>query len=108
MHNLLILYNPYHQKDVIEKHIEIHQNHPNQSEARVAFGKIHSKLRDCEHPFEGKLREVYDSATDENYIQLFLTDYSSMYVARVVEVISDDCYDMAPSYCKNKDLDIGS
>ena len=106
MHNILTLYNPYYQDDVIEQHVEVLQNYDSQTFATVAFGKIRSKLRDYEHPFEEHLQKVYASASEEAYLQLFLTDYSSIYVAKVVEVLSDDCLNMAPPYYKEKGLDV--
>jgi len=106
MHNLLTLYNPYYQDDVIEQHVEVLQNYDSQTFATVAFGKIRSKLRDYEHPFEDRLQEIYASATEEEYLQLFLTDYSSIYVAKVVEVLSNDCLNIAPAYYKEKGLDV--
>ncbi len=106
MLNLLTLYNPYYQKDVIEQHVNILLSQDSQSTATVAFGKIRSKLRDYEHPFEDKLQEIYQSATRENYFQLFLTDYSSVYVAKVIEVVSIGCQDIAPAYYRYKDLDV--
>ena len=41
MKNLLILYNPYYQANVIESHLEVLK-----SQGAVAFGKIRSKLKD--------------------------------------------------------------
>jgi len=106
MQNLLILYNPYYQKDVIEQHIDILLGHDSQTFATVAFGKIRSKLRDYDHPYREKLQEIYNSASEKNYLQLFLTDYSSVYVAKVIEVLSDNCLNMAPPYYEEKNLDV--
>jgi len=106
MHNLLILYNPYYQKNVIEEHIDILLNSDSQSNAKAAFGKIRSKLRDYEHPYQERLNEIYDSISEENYLQLFLTDYSSIYVAKVIEVTTEDRSDMAPDYYRHKKLDV--
>ena len=106
MFNLLTLYNPYYQKDVIDQHVNILLSQDSQSTATVAFGKIRSKLRDYEHLFEERLQEIYRSAAKENYFQLFLTDYSSVYVAKVIEVASSDCEVMAPAYYEDKDLDV--
>ncbi len=36
----------------------------------------------------------------------FFTDYASVYVAKVIEVSSDDRSDLAPSYYKEKNLDV--
>jgi hypothetical protein len=106
MHNLLVLYNPYYQKDVIEQHIKVLQNANLQENAKVAFGKIRSKLRDYDHPYEQKLLAIYDSVTEENYLQLFLTDYSSVYVAKVIDVREAEVEDIAPSYYKEKGLEV--
>ena len=106
MHNLLILYNPYYQHDVIEQHVDVLLQHETQKEATVAFGKIRSKLRDYKHPFEETLQRIYDSVDRENPLQLFLTDYASIYVAKVIEVIPGDQEVNAPAYYKEKSLDV--
>ena len=106
MNNLLVLYNPYYEKDVIQQHVDILLNHDEQTEARVAFGKVRSKLRDYEHPFRERLQEIYDSVSPQNYLQLFLTDYSNLYVAKVVEVTSEDRSNEAPAYYKEKALEV--
>jgi len=104
--NILTLYNPYYQKDVIEQHIDVLLGCDSQVTAKVAFGKIRSKLRDYDHPFKEKLEEIYRSASTKEYVQLFLTDYASVYVAKVIEVTERDCTDIAPSYYKEKNLDV--
>jgi len=81
MNNIITLYNPYYQENVIEQHLKILKD-----EGLVAFGKVRSKLRDYEHPHQEILDDVYASASKENLLQLFLTDYSSIYVANVIEV----------------------
>jgi hypothetical protein len=40
MQNLLILYNPYYQEDVIEQHLKVLMENK-----KVAFGKVKSKLK---------------------------------------------------------------
>jgi hypothetical protein len=81
MKNLLILYNPYYQKDVIEQHLALLKEH-----GAVAFGKVKSKIRDYEHPNEEILDVLYENISKTNPLQLFLTDYNSMYVANVIAV----------------------
>jgi hypothetical protein len=103
MKNILMLYNPYYQKDVIEQHIDVLLNADTQT---VAFGKVRSKLRDYEHPFSEVLNRVYDAVDDANYVQLFLTDYASMYVARVIKVDANVSDDIKPSYYKEKNLEV--
>jgi len=84
MKNILILYNPYYQENVIEQHLEILKD-----KGSVAFGKLKSKLRDYEHPNEEQLEEIYQNTSRDNPFQLFLTDYNSIYVANVIAVKTD-------------------
>ena len=101
MQNLLILFNPYYQTDVIEQHLKLLiQNE------KVAFGKIKSKLNDKSSVVSRKLEEIYSSITSKNYLQLFLTDYSNIYVAKVEKISSEDMSDFAPSYYKEKNLEV--
>lgn len=92
MYNLLTLYNPYYQKDVIEQHLELLKE-----EGNVAFGKVRSKHRDYDHPHQQILDTIYASVSKNTPMQLFLTDYSSMYVANVIEV-SENTGVKKPSY----------
>ncbi len=103
MKNILMLYNPYYQKDVIEQHVDVLLNSPLK---QVAFGKIRSKLRTAEHPHEEKLESLYGAVSEKNYLQLFLTDYASMYVAKVVAVTDGDFHNSAPTYYKDKSLEV--
>ena len=100
MQNLLILYNPYYQKNVIKEHLEVLLEN-----GEVAFGKLKSKLKSTSHPFEEKLQELIQNVNEENYLQLFLTDYSSIYVAKVIKVSTDDLSVKAPGYYKNYDVE---
>ena len=54
MKNIIILYNPYYQENVIEQHLKILKD-----KGAVAFGKVKSSLRDYEHPHEQKIEEIY-------------------------------------------------
>ena len=101
MKNLIILYNPYYEKDVIEQHLKVLIENQ-----KVAFGKVRSKLKNIEHNFQDDLENIYKSVDSENYLQLFLTDYSSIYVAKVVKITNEDLYDLAPSYYKEKNLEV--
>ena len=101
MKNLIILYNPYYEKDVIEQHLKVLIENQ-----KVAFGKVRSKLKNIEHNFQDDLENIYKSVDESNYLQLFLTDYSSIYVAKVVKITNEDLYDLAPSYYKEKNLEV--
>jgi len=58
------------------------------------------------HNFEDELHKVYETISEDNYMQLFLTDYSSVYVVKVIKVTPFDKSNFAPSYYKEKNLDI--
>ncbi len=101
MNNLLILYNPYYQSDVIEQHLDILKNN-----GVVAFGKIRSKLRNYDSPNEEKLDALYESVSAENPLQLFLTDYDSIYVANVISIKDEKTKIIkAPSYYDELDVE---
>ena len=101
MQNLLILFNPYYQTDVIEQHLKLLiQNE------KVAFGKIKSKLKNKNDISNEELEKIYSSITSKDYLQLFLTDYSNIYVAKVEKISSDDMSDFAPAYYKEKNLEV--
>ncbi len=100
MNNILILYNPYYNKTVIEDHLAILKER-----GITAFGKIRSKLRDQEHPNEEKLDNIFEETTKESPLQLFLTDYNSMYVAQVISVTRDIKFLQTPAYYKELDVE---
>jgi hypothetical protein len=81
MKNLITLYNPYYNANVIELHLELLKEN-----GLVAFGKVRSPLRDYEHPNQKVLDVIYNETSKEIPTQLFLTDYNSIYVANVVSV----------------------
>ncbi|GAA8926041.1 hypothetical protein HpEKB14_01800 [Helicobacter pylori] len=98
MNHLLILYNPYYQQDVIQQHLSVLQE-----KSQVGFGKIRSKLNDQEK--HDSLEEVYKATNEKNFLQLFLTDYANLFVAKVVRVSRDD-ESLIPSYYKEKNLEV--
>lgn len=59
-----------------------------------------------EHNFLDEIHKVYEKINEENYLQLFLTDYSNIYVAKVIKVTSFDKSAFAPSYYREKNLDV--
>lgn len=101
MNNLVILYNPYYQSDVIQQHLQVLID-----KELVAFGKIRSKIKTVEHGFEEQLNAIYDVTDDEKYLQLFLTDYSNLFVAQVINVTNENMSHIAPTYYKEKDLEV--
>lgn len=101
MKNLVILYNPYYQDDVIEQHLKVLID-----KEVVAFGKIRSKIKTVEYEFIDDLSEIYDSTSSTNHLQLFLTDYSNLFVAKVIKVTNEDMSYIAPSYYKTKNLEV--
>ena len=101
LNHLLILFNPYYQENVIEAHLEVLKN-----KDKVAFGKVKSKINDGIHPFMSNLESIYKSTNEGNTLYLYLTDYVSLYVAKVSQVL-ESCEDsIKPSYYKEKDLEV--
>ncbi|MDU9703324.1 HP0729 family protein [Helicobacter pylori] len=100
MNHLLILYNPYYQQDVIQQHLSVLQE-----KSQVGFGKIRSKLNDQEK--QDSLEEIYKATNEENFLQLFLTDYANLFAAKVIKVSKDDIDEgLIPSYYKEKNLEV--
>lgn len=101
MNNLLILYNPYYQSDVVEQHLKVLIEHE-----KVAFGKVRSKLKSQEHSFENELSQIYKSTDETNHLQLFLTDYANLFVAKVTQVTKENMSHIAPKYYSQKGLEV--
>lgn len=101
MHNLIILYNPYYQADVIDTHLSLLNDN-----GKVAFGKIESKIKDMVNEQEEQLSQIYNSVSEESFLQLFLSDYSNLYVAKIIAVTSDDMSSIAPSYYAKNDFNV--
>ncbi|WRC80521.1 ATP-binding protein [Helicobacter pylori] len=99
MNHLLILYNPYYQRDVIQQHLSVLQE-----KSQVGFGKIRSKLNDQEK--HHSLEAIYQATSEENFLQLFLTDYANLFAAKVIKVSKDIDEDLIPSYYKEKNLEV--
>lgn len=99
MNHLLILYNPYYQEDVIKQYLSILQE-----KSQVAFGKIKSKLNDQEK--QNSLEEIYQSTNEENFLQLFLSDYANLFVAKVVKISKNVDESLIPSYYKEKKIEV--
>ncbi|GAA7328193.1 hypothetical protein MLS101_07360 [Helicobacter pylori] len=99
MNHLLILYNPYYQRDVIQQHLSVLKE-----KSQVGFGKIRSKLNDQEK--HHSLEEIYKATSEENFLQLFLTDYANLFAAKVIKVSKDVDEGLIPSYYKEKNLEV--
>ncbi len=99
MNHLLILYNPYYQQDVIQQHLSVLQE-----KSQVGFGKIRSKLNDQEK--QDSLEEIYKATNEENFLQLFLTDYANLFAAKVIKVSKEIDEGLIPSYYKEKNLEV--
>jgi len=173
--NILILYNPYYQKDVIEAHLAVLKER-----GKVAFLKLRSKLKDkfsndtksidklftllheksenlgliksktessietniesktaldsitsnlaqnnaiqndvtnAPHTPDKTARDSTNNATNApnainntinnpKFLQLFLSDYANLYVAKVIEIDKTAPSELIPSYYKTLDLDV--
>ncbi|GMB93420.1 ATP-binding protein [Helicobacter bizzozeronii] len=96
--NLLLLYNPFYQENVIELHLEILKE-----KGKVAFGKIRPQNKNQEHKHPQTLERIYQSTNSKDFLQLFLTNFSSLFVAKV-EVVQKDLEGVsAPEYYFSKD-----
>ena len=101
MKNILVLYNPYYEENIIEQHLEILKD-----SGAVAFGKIRSKNRDYESEHSEKLECIYNKVSKNEPIQLFLTDYNSMFVANVIAVKTEKTILIkAPKYYDRLDVE---
>ena len=100
INNLLVLYNPYYNNEVIELHLELLKKN-----GVVAFGKVRSTLRDYEHPNQETLDEIYNQTSKENPLQIFLTDYNSIYVANVISVNKDIKFIKVPQYYEDLEVE---
>ena len=101
LNNLVVLYNPYYNETVIEDHLKVLKE-----KGYVLFGKIKSKNNTQNHPYQKELNEIYSKTDVNNYLQLFLTDYSNVYAAKVIS-ISSACMDnnLVPDYYKNFEVE---
>lgn len=97
MQNLLILFNHYYEPNVIEKHIEILKE-----KGSVAFGKVKSKL----NAHQAINLDSYSTISPSNPLQLFLTDYSTLFVAKVTQITPSKPYASAPGYYEQKGLEV--
>ena len=71
MQNLLILYNPYYNQEMIEDHIRVLNASEDSTQAKVAFGKIRSKIRDYEHSKEEKIVELCRAVNQKKLYSFF-------------------------------------
>lgn len=98
--NMLILYNPYYQADVIEAHLAILK-----FEKKVAFGKIKSAMRQGEIGQHSHLdiQKIAKEVSPNKPLQLFLSDYANLFVCKVV-AIDKTQNAKAPEYYQEKGL----
>lgn len=104
MNDLLILYNPYYQENVIELHLQVLK-----AQGKVAFGKVRSKLKDKFTHKDDSFFEDFSSklkSSNLGFLQLFLTDYASLYVAKVVGIEKEVLSKFVPDYYKQKNFSI--
>ncbi|WP_051420539.1 HP0729 family protein [Helicobacter pametensis] len=100
MQNLLVLFNPYYQKDVIDLHIAVLKDR-----GAVGFGKIKSPLASLSSANEIDWKALASTSCSFP-LQLFLTDYSSLFVAKVMNIKDDIDPSLAPSYYQDKGLNV--
>lgn len=110
MQNLLILYNPYYQQNVIKLHLEILLD-----KGQVAFGKVESKLKESSGEIEldknqklnnKLLQEVCENISPSNPLQLFLSDYANLFVAKAIKASKEVDENIVPKYYQEKNLKV--
>ena len=106
-HHLVAVWNPSYGADVVESHVRIlrqfaeryRSRQIEEDEVYVWWGKIRSAHRQAPLPhldqilaLEDELKGDEDVVTRE--LQLYLTDYRSLYVAHVGEITGEDVRDV--------------
>ncbi|HJP58891.1 MAG TPA: hypothetical protein VJ865_02795 [Gemmatimonadaceae bacterium] len=103
MHHLVAVWNPAYGGDIVESHIRILRDFAEKFRAKqveeddvyVWWGKIRSSHRLQPLPHIDKILALENELTSEEGVlarelQLYLTDYRSLYVAHVGEITGDD------------------
>lgn len=95
-----MLYNPYYRKAAIKEHID-----KLKKTGKVAFGKLKAPNKSYEHPFLKELLELYEGVSCEEPLQLFLSDYANLFVAKVVQADGEDLSSFAPWYYRDYEVE---
>ncbi|WP_104753403.1 HP0729 family protein [Helicobacter salomonis] len=98
MSHLLILYNPYYNESVIKDHLAILKE-----DKKVAFGKLKPKSKNIVNQYTPMLEAIYAQTNPNHTLQLFLSDYANLFVAKVVGVETTLTQARAPEYYYKND-----
>lgn len=86
-------------KDIVENQ-PVNEKARKQSQAEYKYHpKSNQELKDLVAYNAVKLSEI-DISKVSNFTQLFITDYASLYVAKVIKITHDDCAMLVPLYYK--------
>ena len=82
---------------------------------QVAFGKVESKLKESSGEIEldknqklnnELLQEVCENISPSNPLQLFLSDYANLFVAKVIKASKEVDENIVPKYYQEKNLKV--
>ena len=118
-HHLLSVWNPSYSADVLDAHLNIllkwakeyTDGRAELDEVYVWWAKIRSKNRDGQLSHHRQILALDEQASAGTETHLYLTDYSSLYVAQVGEITDDDVrvaedeLEHMPAYYKDHPID---
>lgn len=118
-HHLLSVWNPSYSADVLDAHLSIllrwvrecADGQAERDDVYVWWAKIRSKNRDGQLPHHREVLALDKQASAGTETHLYLTDYSSLYVAEVGEITDEDVrvtageLDHMPLYYKDHAID---
>lgn len=118
--HLLTLWNPSYADDAMEQHLAVLLDRARRTtigeqsadDRYVWWGKVRSQHRLQRAPHQDDIeaiaRTLDEDITDAGEVQLYLTDYRSLYVADVAEIATGDLEpeerDAVPAYYERRDL----
>jgi hypothetical protein len=104
--HLLSVWNPSYADDAMDRHLEVLLRWAAQRKERkvpeedvyVWWAKVRSPNRQGPLPHRDEVLALRDQVAAETETHLYLTDYSSLYVARIVDLTDADVRDHMPRY----------
>ncbi|MCL7977816.1 MAG: hypothetical protein M8863_10945, partial [marine benthic group bacterium] len=96
--HLLSVWNPSYVDDAMDRHLEVllrwanarRHGRSEEDEVYVWWAKLRSPNRQAPLPHAADVLAIADQVASGVETHLYLTDYSSLYVAHVVEITADD------------------
>lgn len=102
--HLLSVWNPSYADDAMDRHLEVllrwanarRHGRADEDEVYVWWAKLRSPNRQAPLPHAAEVLAIADQVASGIETHLYLTDYSSLYVAHVVEITADDVLEEFP------------